>query len=163
MTIAEPRGDEELKEEVVRAEGDDEEGEDYSDEYTVERGVSSEESESTERKVDSRSMEDSNGDGEYGHNYEDNYSHDDSNEAEYGDDSNMPRKTFYQSHIYPMHLLENLRGGGTAKTYIKEDKCMTREMCPNIVFLCGDDRYHYKTFYQTIPVMICFLGAGVVL
>ena len=109
MRTSDPNGSHELKEEVVKA--GREEGQDYTDDYELEQKMfedSSSEEEVVRRrkriknKKNTTSSEefDSNEFGEHGTDYGDDY-----------DESNLSRKTFYQSHIYPMHLLENLKVG----------------------------------------------------
>ena len=123
MVSSDPIGSHELKEEVVKA--GREEGQDYTDDYEIEREVFETEESSPDEDVgrrrkrienkknttSSEGFSDSNEFGEHGSDYGDDYS---GSKGEEYDESNLPRKTFYQSHIYPMHLLENLKVGLTA-------------------------------------------------
>merc|ERR1712142_1135480 len=68
--------------------------------------------------------------------------------------TNKTRQTFYQSHIFPLHLLKELKKGigeasiGEASTFTKESKCSDESMCPRIEFFCG----HKVVSGQTVPI-----------
>jgi len=47
------------------------------------------------------------------------------------------RKTFYQAHIFPVQMLQKLKGGGTTSTYTESSRCTHAKMCPRIEFFCG--------------------------
>jgi len=157
-------GQMDIKEEVVKSVNEN--GEDYMDDYELEKKMF--ESEKPDISIlkplgdISEELDEKQIDGipefeddkykvrvpEYGYEYAENYYETEEN-MESDEESDLkasnkdyvaPRKTFFQSHIYPTHLLENLKGGGSAQTYVQEETCNTRNMCPNMVFLCGDEK-----------------------
>jgi len=48
------------------------------------------------------------------------------------------RKTFFQAHIFPQHMLESLKDGGNSSHFIPEDRCTKEDQCPRIEFFCGE-------------------------
>merc|ERR1712080_236020 len=105
-------------------------------------GIGNDYSESDQTKDDSigssvSSIRESDYDDEDSLSYGNDYANDGS-EALPKTNGGSVRKTFYQAHILPKHMLEELQNGGTSIHYIPKTFCTTVHQCPQIEFFCQD-------------------------
>merc|ERR1719244_1161363 len=104
--------------------------EDYQDETETEVDEEKETEGKEEEESDGKGESETEGKGEEGT----------GGKEEEETEGTVVRKTFFQAHIFPKHVLESLKNGGTSTHYIEEERCTNADQCPTIEYFCSEGK-----------------------